>query len=388
MSEEKPANNDELEVDAKSPAAQFVGRNTLPLTLFVAFIIGCSVVVGLTASYSAMRVAPALLWSIAFGATGILLGFIFAIPRVPTTVPAAAPARTDGAGATSPASAPDDPPQPATGSTAVGSEVNSNLVEVSDWLTKIIVGVGLVEAKSLPVYAEGLAAFVAPSLGIATELAVPVVGGLMLYFSVLGFLSGYLLTRVYIAVLFKSVDVIIRNGLPPLRLESGRRIDPGKLALLQQSTIEDLQRTIASLPPEQLKTEGVLPTRTPSARQILWVDDHPDNNALLVDQLRQAGMRVEQVRTTAEALSRLDAGTVDVVISDMARDEGAGNIDDAGVVLTRAIHTRRPEIPVLIYCSAAMVRRHGTAAEEAGASLVTSSGTRLLAQLKRLIDSL
>ncbi len=48
-------------------------------------------------------------------------------------------------------------------------EINSNLVEVSDWLTKIIVGVGLIELKSLPGSARSMAAFIAPSLATDTQ---------------------------------------------------------------------------------------------------------------------------------------------------------------------------------------------------------------------------
>jgi hypothetical protein len=129
--------------------------------------------------------------------SGLLLGFIFGIPRVASEEPTAkAAAESDGTRRES--------------SDAQSSNVtpNSNLVEISDWLTKIMVGVGLVELNSIPAKLGKLSYYVGlglrPSLydgrfpcadllssGQAAGLAI-----ILLYFA-LGFLWCYVWTRLY-----------------------------------------------------------------------------------------------------------------------------------------------------------------------------------------------
>ena len=75
---------------------------------------------------------------------GFLLGFIFCIPRTPNRNNAPA---NPGAGGTASGTQP-VPSSAAPPSSSV--QTNSNLEEISDWLTKIIVGVGLVELSKIP----------------------------------------------------------------------------------------------------------------------------------------------------------------------------------------------------------------------------------------------
>lgn len=85
--------------------------------------------------------------------------------------------------------------KPATASGA-SITVNTNLEQISDWLTKIIVGVALVEIKTLIEQMEKAAAFMANSLGGAT--ATSFCFAIMLYFLVSGLLGSYLLTRLFL----------------------------------------------------------------------------------------------------------------------------------------------------------------------------------------------
>jgi hypothetical protein len=120
--------------------------------------------------------------------SGFLLGFIFAIPRM----------GDKGKAATG---------QPQ-GSLVNGSfalldsmPFNDNLVEISDWLTKIIVGVGLVELRSIPDKIGELSCYLAPGLlpfpsekllmiGQAAGLAI------LIYYFTGGFLTGYVWTTI------------------------------------------------------------------------------------------------------------------------------------------------------------------------------------------------
>jgi hypothetical protein len=82
---------------------------------------------------------------------GFVLGFIFGIPRTPKPP---VPLTTSGNGSqTSQVDADFSPVQP-----------NTNLLEISDWLTKMLVGVGLVELYNVPLLLKKLARFLAPGL--------------------------------------------------------------------------------------------------------------------------------------------------------------------------------------------------------------------------------
>jgi hypothetical protein len=113
--------------------------------------------------------------------SGMLLGFLFGLPRVER-------------GAHAGRSGTDD---------TSGLETNSNLDEVSDWLTKILVGLGLVQLGRLSHAVSHLGTELAPGFGGmpgAKTFAVAV----MLYSAIDGFLIGYIWTRVDLSRIFKS----------------------------------------------------------------------------------------------------------------------------------------------------------------------------------------
>lgn len=115
---------------------------------------------------------------------GVLIGFLFGIPRVA----AKAPHNPD-----------DDASVPVL-------ETNTNLELISDWLTKIIIGVTLVQARDLvdrfDTLLENLARAGFPR---------PLMGGTILFFLVAGFLNGYLWTRLILTRQFSLSERSLRE---------------------------------------------------------------------------------------------------------------------------------------------------------------------------------
>lgn len=124
-----------------------------------------------------------LLWGLAALMCGLLLGFLFGIPRVQQ-------------GSQSSVENEDD-----AGAGSYRLHVNTNLEEISDWLTKIIVGLGLVQIGSIPGHFESVVRFLAQD-----QHDPGTTGSILVLFSSLGFLAGYLLTRVYLAGAFSRAD--------------------------------------------------------------------------------------------------------------------------------------------------------------------------------------
>jgi hypothetical protein len=113
--------------------------------------------------------------------SGALLGFLFGLPRVAVS---GRPSNGDPENSS-------------------GLETNSNLDEVSDWLTKILVGLGLVQLGRISHAVNGIGGELAPGLGGlpgAKAFAV----GLLIYSAIDGFLVGYIWTRVDLSRVFQS----------------------------------------------------------------------------------------------------------------------------------------------------------------------------------------
>ncbi|HEU5105449.1 MAG TPA: hypothetical protein VFU11_06370 [Solirubrobacterales bacterium] len=126
-------------------------------------------------------------------AVGALLGFLFGIPR---TVAAASGATTGQAGTGS---------APANTADAHRFAANTNLEQISDWLTKILVGVGLVQIHAVSGAVEDLADGLAPGLG---SQGFSVAVALLVSFSITGFVSAYLFTRLRLQGAFEVAGAL------------------------------------------------------------------------------------------------------------------------------------------------------------------------------------
>jgi len=151
---------------------------------------------------------------------GFVIGFLFGIPK--TRQEQSAPNIT---GTTVPEA-------------AQGVSPNTNLEQISDWLTKVLVGVGLTQIEKI---GDGLWHFARSfrsALG-APEAAEPFVVGLVLYFVLCGFLSGYFWTRLFLAGAFVLADqdlAVIRSAAAEAKGEAESARDLAEAALAQTSS--------------------------------------------------------------------------------------------------------------------------------------------------------
>ena len=150
-------------------------------------------------------------------AAGLLLGFLFGIPKDAQTEPAtkqltqqqsAQPVGQQQVGAQPGAQQQAGqqqagqqlaPTKPSNQSKTKSSlKANTNLVEISDWLTKMIVGVGLYQLSTFPGKLKSLADYFATAFG-APAAPPSLVMAILGYFGIFGFLLGYLWARIYLA---------------------------------------------------------------------------------------------------------------------------------------------------------------------------------------------
>jgi hypothetical protein len=183
--------------------------------------------------YALKSFGVTMLLGLASAMAGGLLGFLFGVPRVATgaaapptsPLPAAGPRLAtaptpSSAAASAPAVAvagsviPGSPP-PAAAAPMVRSrawESSTNLTEISDWLTKIIVGIGLVEAKDIYVRLSQLSQSLGAMLfdgAIGSQLVLP---SIIIVGALVGFLYAYLFTQLVIAGLVARADAELGGG--------------------------------------------------------------------------------------------------------------------------------------------------------------------------------
>jgi hypothetical protein len=123
---------------------------------------------------------------------------------------------------------------------------NDNLVQISDWMTKIIVGVGLTQLHQIPVKLKILGEYLSSAFnnnnpGDTTAEGVAII--VVLYFISVGFLCGYLWTRLnFSALLAQNIkeleDIMKALTLAKQRLAEVEEVSASKDGLIAQRQVE------------------------------------------------------------------------------------------------------------------------------------------------------
>lgn len=172
----------------------------------------------------------------------------------------------------------------------------------------------------------------------------------------------------------------------------GQKLSMKQLSDQQNSMIADLQAQVSALhetiarlgATESVGPDPAIEEPRSVSNSVLWVDDVPENNALIVEQLQRNGVRVDLASNTQEGLANLGRRRYGAVLSDMARFEDGVNVADAGMRLLGAVRQDHPTLPFLIYCSDGASRRYREAALANGANEITASPAVLSDQLRSL----
>jgi hypothetical protein len=221
------------------------GKNDLRLhrgwrfTLTVALIVGFVVVWVYGRGQPQFNIGIAFLLAGGCVMLGGLLGFLFGIPR------ALQRERPEAAGQNA---------QKDESANRPAYRANTNLEEVSDWLTKILVGVGLTQLNAIPGKVVSFGAYFGAPLGADAVTGERFAAAVLPYFSVTGFLLGYLWTRLFLGSALARADedalTRVERKLDAAQLQA--QADATALALVGQQ----LQPRGGAAPPvslEQLK---------------------------------------------------------------------------------------------------------------------------------------
>lgn len=180
-------------------------------SLFLPLLI-VAILAAIRVGWEANAVGPVLLWVFASLAAGGTAGFLFGIPKSgmkAESVGALAPSVLDKAGTTPGV----DQVQRA--------RPNTNLEEVSDWLTKILVGLTLVNLKDLQVEISRISLNAAAAIrSHPTDSDVSAAMALIVGFALIGFLAVYLYMRLFVqGAIVRSDDQMHRYMTAVARAE-------------------------------------------------------------------------------------------------------------------------------------------------------------------------
>jgi hypothetical protein len=143
----------------------------------------------------------AMLTALSSGAVGLLLGLLFGVPRQVSSgaIRQAGTSTADTSGTAQGNAIQQLTPNQAR-SQASRFATSTNLAEVSDWLTKLLLGAGLVSLTKIGAPLGHLIDTVAAGLTVATSpssSAKLVAGAILFGYGAIGFLIGYLVTTLW-----------------------------------------------------------------------------------------------------------------------------------------------------------------------------------------------
>lgn len=266
--------------------------------------------------WKADAVGPVLLWVFASLAAGGTAGFLFGIPKagIPLKTDPPAPAPASGSTAQRPASG------AAPASTPLRSRPNTNLEEVSDWLTKILVGLTLVNFNDLKEtvwrISQNAAAAMRPQ---PTSADVSIATAIVVGFALIGFLAVYLYMRLFVQ------NAIVRSDEQLNRYDNAvaraNQIGQGEVAPVMPDDAahdnrggpdggDDGMMQVANADP----AIAALPSaETVAAAQEVANAAPPDRPEIVLQPLRQLASRYESLRQARDYSSTRTRSMAEIV---------------------------------------------------------------------------
>ncbi len=175
---------------------------------------------------------------------------------------------------------------------------NTNLEEISDWLTKIIIGVGLTQLIRIPEHLRNLADGILSHVDchqVNCNAAHPILVTVIIYFLIAGFIVGYFYTRLYLPNLWELMEenlvkdaeiAIWRAGAKgdPSRSKEDHSLTEEELVMLQRIADEDER-----FPPiNALKPSERAAVNTLTAKGVIeWGDDMPSVKRVILPTVNQ-----------------------------------------------------------------------------------------------------
>jgi len=215
--------------------------------------------------------------------------------------------------------------------------LNNSLVEISDWLTKIIVGLGLVNLQQIPGYLLKFGTYVSDAAGVKGKSLDVFAMCSVVYFSVLGLYIGYNYMRLVLSEKYKVADDnILRKKLQEKEAETAQlqvsieQKEEQKQQLIRAANNVEPERT------ERLKTQDSLSATLISKAQ-KKLDKGIIANPIDPQKNQWGGKATNGNRVLAAKVEELSEGVYAIYISVRSADAAAYPLKENAAVLL-ALH--------------------------------------------------
>lgn len=247
-------------------------------------------------------------------------------------------------------------------------EANSNLEEISDWLTKLLVGAGLVELSKVPEGLASLGNYLGVDMKVPNSSAYSITS--VLFGSGLGFIFGYVWARLRLRVFLETYDRLASVSSRTGSLVADLRIQNDNTSEIESES--DLEKAVK-------KAVEIRESVAGDISPILWADDKPHNNMALIIALRSLDVDVDLALTTPDAIELFDSRNYGVVISGLGREENGQYNEAAGIDLINSIRSKDKMVHILVFSGQHAFRLRDKLVQ-AGASKVIRRASVLLEQ--------
>lgn len=240
----------------------------------------------LIVGWKANATGAIMLWVMSSSAVGAMLGFLFGIPKSGIVAKSSANVASENPGKNSSSASELTGLAAPPGSSTSGSQYtrpNTNLEEVSDWLTKIIVGLTLVNFESIKGEVQKICLNAAATLHEHPSAAdISTASALVVGFSLLGFLTMYLYMRLF---------------LQGMIAESDRKLDYQKAVAQAERILDNEPITPLDLSNDGAPSVPVVPSAASVTAAQVVAAAAPLDAELVLQPLKQLATEYETLRT-------------------------------------------------------------------------------------------
>lgn len=144
----------------------------------------------------------------------------------------------------------------------------------------------------------------------------------------------------------------------------------------------EMKQLIWKLIDEVPRDNNVIRKDKVKRNRILWVDDYPINNELVVNLFEDKNIQFDIALTTKQGLELYKNELYDLIITDIGR----GDESDAGLSLLKELKSLHCNIPIIVYTSYRAIEKYGDECLRLGAYKVTNGIGNIISVISDILE--
>lgn len=255
----------------------------------------------------------------------------------------------------------------------------TNLEEIADWLSKILLGAGLTQISMVPEALENMALRVSGADNLTSNV-VPITISVWVYFVIVGFFLGYLVTRLFVAGALKRAHDLGGGTL----VTAGEKHPLEEILSQMGKSISDLQDHVKQVTQDQeAQSPAIITEKAQSSSEVpkmsvLWIGDPLTEP--LQDELNTGNVSIKRAGIDSDVTEL--SKSFDMVVIVVPIGENQPELDESFLELAKQISSTVDKSKIVVFCAQEEAKaRLDAHVTTLGISGITSSESDLLARL-------